>query len=422
MAKVTLGSGNDLLWVGEGPNQRVNNGSSTKWNGTLYDGAGGFDTLTVNEASTKMSYFSVSMSNDGIVTLTSASGSASKTVSIQNFEKISFWDVSMYLGGSDDDTVTGGTGNDQLYGFLGNDRLDGGLGTDKMFGGSGNDTYVVTSQAEIVSELAGGGTDTIETAVTYSLADTDGAGVNGGNVENLLLTGSSAVNGTGNALNNTLTGNAASNILIGGAGNDRLNGSGGVDDMRGEDGNDTYVVETAGDKVTELKKQGTDTVESSISHTLGANFEKLILTGSGNIDAIGNTLKNTITGNGGDNIITGGKGRDTMSGGGGADTFDFNSLKESPATAGHDTIKDFVHLVDHIDLLSIDANSLVSGIQAFTFMPDLDAAFTGVAGQLHFIKSGNNTLVEADTNGDKTADFQIQLTGNIALTLDDFII
>ena len=236
-----------------------------------------FDTLTVNESSTKTSYFSISMSNDGIVTLTSASGGSSKTVNIVNFEKISFWDVSMYLGGSGNDTVTGGTGSDQLYGFTGNDRLDGGLGTDKMFGGLGDDTYVVGSATEIVGEASGAGTDTIETGVTYSLVDTDGAGANGGNVENLTLTGTAAVNGTGNALNNVLTGNSAVNTLLGGDGNDRLNGAAGADVLTGEAGNDTYVVDNAGDTVTELKNGGTDTVESSISYALTANVENLTL-------------------------------------------------------------------------------------------------------------------------------------------------
>lgn len=422
MAKVKLGSGNDVVWVGEGPNQRVNNGSTTKWNGTLYDGAGGFDTLTVNESSTKFSYFSVSMSTDGIVTLTSASGSSSKTVSIQNFEKVSFWDVSIYLGGSGNDKVTGGIGNDQLYGFTGDDTLDGGAGTDKMFGGAGDDTFVLASQSEIVSEATGAGKDTVRSSATYSLVDTDGVGVNGGNVENLTLIGASAINGTGNALNNNITGNTGKNILIGGAGNDRLDGSGGADDMRGEDGHDTYVVDNVGDKVTELKKQGTDTVESSVSLTLAVNVEKLVLTGNGDIDAIGNSLKNVIKGNSGDNVLTGGKGRDTLTGSDGSDTFDFNSVKDSVASASHDTITDFTHSIDKIDLSSIDADSVAADVQAFIFLPTLNDAFTGVAGQLRFIKSGANTLVEADTNGDKAADFQIVLTGNIGLTLVDFVI
>ena len=102
-------------------------------------------------------------------------------------------------------------------GTSGNDTLIGGLGNDTMAGGLGNDTYVVNTQLDIVIELAGQGTDLIQSSSTYSLVDTDGAGTNGGNVENLRLTGTAAINATGNALNNTLYANGANNILNGGS-------------------------------------------------------------------------------------------------------------------------------------------------------------------------------------------------------------
>ena len=75
--------------------------------------------------------------------------------------------------------------------------------------------------------------------------------------------------------------------------------------MVGGTGNDTYVVDSSGDVVTESSTTGgTDTVQSSVSYTLGANVENLTLTGTGNINATGNTGDNTLTGNAGNNILT----------------------------------------------------------------------------------------------------------------------
>ena len=131
-------------------------------------------------------------------------------------------------------------------------------------------------------------------------------------MENLTLTGAGNVNGTGNTLANILTGNAGSNIL---------NGLAGADTMAGGAGNDTYVVDNAGDLVTEGANAGTDLVQSSVTtYTLTANVENLTLTGSGAISGTGNTLNNILTGNGGVNTLTGLDGNDTLNGGAGADT------------------------------------------------------------------------------------------------------
>ena len=101
-----------------------------------------------------------------------------------------------------------------------------------MLGGAGDDTYVVDATSDVVTELAGEGTDTIQSGVTYTL---------GAEVENLTLTGTTAINATGNTLDNILTGNSGANTLSGGAGDDT---------MVGGAGNDIYVVDAAGDVVT----------------------------------------------------------------------------------------------------------------------------------------------------------------------------
>ena len=189
-----------------------------------------------------------------------------------------------------------------------------------MFGGMGNDIYIVENAGDVVIENLDEGLDLVQSSVTYTLS---------ANTENLTLTGSAAINGTGNTLNNVILGNTNNNILAGLAGNDTLTGNAGndtldggldADTMAGNAGNDTYVVDNAGDLVTEALNEGTDLVQSSITYTLTANVENLTLTGTADIDGTGNTLNNIIIGNNGVNVLDGGTGADTMFGGMGNDS------------------------------------------------------------------------------------------------------
>ena len=106
------------------------------------------------------------------------------------------------------DTLLGTAFQDVIYAGAGNDSLDGLAGADYMEGGAGNDTYAVDNIGDVVVEAAAGGTDTVSSAITYTL---------GANVENLTLAGVAAINGTGNALANVLIANTAVNTLTGGA-------------------------------------------------------------------------------------------------------------------------------------------------------------------------------------------------------------
>ena len=169
---------------------------------------------------------------------------------------------------------------------------------------------------------------------------------------------------------------------------------------------------------------------------LMGNLENV--TGSNASDNIrGNGLINFIRGNAGNDLLSGeanndrldgGRGKDTMTGGAGADDFDFNSVAEIGKGATRDVIKDFAHLVDDIDLSTIDANGGSAGNAAFKFLALKDAAFTGVAGQLRWLQdnrpgsANDKTIIEGDINGNRIADFQIQLTGLKTLTAGDFFL
>ena len=219
-----------------------------------------------------------------------------------------------------------GSGNalaNRITGNTANNILDGGAGIDTLIGGLGNDSYIVDAAGETITENANEGTDTVQSAVSYTL---------GANLENLTLTGTGTRNGVGNSLNN---------ILIGNAGNNVLNGSTGIDTMVGGLGNDTYIVDAAGETVTENANAGIDTVQSSVSYTLGANLENLTLTGTGTRNGVGNSLNNILTGNSGNNILTGGKGNDTYSFG---------------RTSLHDTLIDTDNTVGNSDTLLCGAD------------------------------------------------------------------
>jgi Ca2+-binding RTX toxin-like protein len=136
--------------------------------------------------------------------------------------------------------INGLAGDDLISGKDKDDVLDGGTGNDNMQGAAGNDTYIVDSARDVVSEGANAGTDTVLSSVTLALA---------ANVENLELTGASAIHGTGNTLANVITGNSSDNTLIGGDGNDTLDGKQGADTLTGGAGSDIFAFSTtlAGD-------------------------------------------------------------------------------------------------------------------------------------------------------------------------------
>jgi Ca2+-binding RTX toxin-like protein len=223
----------------------------------------------------------------------------------------------------------------------------------------------------------------------------------------------------GNIADNVLDGRAGNDVLQGGAGNDRIIGRSGSDTMSGGAGNDTYYVDVQADVVTENAGEGTDTVASTVSWTLGANVERLVLQGLASINGTGNALANVITGNSAANLLVGGAGRDRLAGGAGNDLFVFDDGDFGGATPSTgDRITDFASGQDKIDLSAVDADALVSGDQAFTFIAN--AAFSNSAGELRYEQISGNTYVSGDTNGDGLADFMIRVDGFHTFATTDF--
>ncbi len=239
-------------------------------------------------------------------------------------------------------------------------------------------------------------TDTITAAVTTTLP---------ANVENLTLTGTAAINGTGNAGNNVITGNSGNNTLNGGAGNDTLNGGAGIDTLIGGLGNDIYIVDSITDIITENASAGTDTIQSSVTYTIAAlaNVENLTLTGTAAINGTGNAGNNLITGNSGNNTLNGGAGDDTLNGGAGLDTLTGGAGNDvflfqfsQSIVANPDRITDFAIGSDKIDLLSATggvlpapaAFSRAANSAATTLTNVVNAVFTDANGAL----AGNQAL------------------------------
>ena len=351
-ANTTTASGNDTYTL------PTTNAAGSYWS-CLWDTAG-LDTIS-NTGSNLASIINLNAASlsgaDAGGSVSSATGivggyTIANTVTIENAVGGNAADV--ITGNSTANSLSGAGGNDSLYGGEGEDTLDGGGGSDNLNGGDNNDLYIVDASTDIVGEdyddSFGGTADAIQSAVTYALGTGTAAGQNGFGIENLTLTGTSAINGTGNAKDNRMSGNTAANSLSGGAGNDTLDGGAGMDTMNGGAGDDIFIVDDLLDRVTEATNDATgglkDTVSSTVSYTLGAGttagqngfgIEALTLTGTAAINGTGNSKNNLITGNSGDNSLSGGLGIDTLNGAAGNDIYGVDNAADH-VTEGYDDI------------------------------------------------------------------------------------
>ena len=199
-------------------------------------------------------------------------------------------------GRGGNDSLVGEAGDDHLSGGDGNDVLNGATGNDRLEGGQGADTYVLAASGDTVVEALNAGMDKVRAAYSYTL---------GSNVENLELTGTAALTGTGNELDNVLAGNSAANLLQGMAGNDRIQG------------------------------------------------------GQGNDRLLGGLGDDRLSGGEGADQLLGGAGRDALTGGAGDDIFVLNSPAE-----GCDAFTDFSNLWGNNDVFHISAAGFGGGLVA----------------------------------------------------------
>jgi Ca2+-binding RTX toxin-like protein len=404
-----------------GTGNSLNNSLTGTSGNNLLDGGAGEDTLAGGAGNDT---YIVDNSND-VVTENAAQGTADlvqSSISWTLGAEIENLTLTGTLGNSGTgnsaaNVITGNTGANTLSGGDGNDTLDGGTGADTLEGGLGDDIFVVDNAGDTISEATGEGVDTVQSSLTYTLAV---------DLENLTLTGSAALNGTGNAADNVLTGNSGINILTGGIGNDTLNGAGGADNLSGGVGDDTYVVDNASDVTTESAGDGTDLVQSSVTRTLGANLENLTLIGSGNISGTGNTLDNVVTGNSGNNTLDGGGGTDTLVGGGGNDTYIVDGLEDTIAEVAGQGTADLVQTALSWTLGTNIENLTLTGVGAVDGTGNaLDNVLTGnTAANVLAGGDGNDTLnggtgIDTLTGGAGNDIYVVDVAGDVVTELAD---
>jgi Ca2+-binding RTX toxin-like protein len=327
---LTGGAGNDTYVVGTGDTvvENANEGTDTVQSALTYTLGNNLENLTlvgasaINGTGNALNNVLDGSLNTAVNTLTGGAGNdtfivgAGDVVSEANnggtdtIQSSLTWILSnnvenLTLTGNSAVNGTGNALNNVLFGNSGNNTLNGLAGADAMSGGAGDDTYVVDNVGDGITEYAGDGIDLVQASVTYTLAD---------NIENITLTGNSGLNGSGNSLNNILTGNNGNNTLTGAAGNDTLNGGGGTDNMVGGTGDDYYVVDSTTDVIAENANEGNDTVQSSVTRSLTADIENLLLTGTNAINGTGNASANLLVGNSAVNTLTGAAGNDILQG------------------------------------------------------------------------------------------------------------
>jgi VCBS repeat-containing protein len=372
------------------------------------------------------------------------------------------------------DTLNGFGGVDTLNGLAGNDVLDGGAGIDVMNGGLGNDSYIVDNTSDTVNEAVAAGTDTVFASANFTL---------GLEVENLTLTGSGPITGTGNGAANVITGNSGDNVLAGLGGADKLVGGDGTDTasyaastlgvnvslatglgsggdaagdtlatienltgsnaddiLEGDAGNNLLTGGAnglAGDTATYVNATSGVTVSLAVAvaqNTLGAGLDTLSgienLTGSGFDDTLtGSNGANRLSGLAGNDSLDGGIGADTLIGGSGNDTLtggaDGDAFVFNLTNEGLDTITDFVSGSDYLQISAAGFGGGLSAGAPATLLTVADLGLAASPGTATFIYDSAGTAsgtVYFDVDGGDTSNAVAiaKLAAGSALVASDF--
>ena len=310
---------------------------------------------------------------------------------------------------TEDDIIYGLGGSDTIRGLGGNDVIDGGAGIDTLIGGMGNDFYVVDLRTDLVLENPDEGTDWVQASASFTLSP---------NIEHLVLAGA-AIRGQGNAAPNILIGNAEGNVLSGHGGGDWLDGGLGSDTA-----NYSASPAAVGVSLATGNGGGGDAHGDkllNIENLAGSSFGDMLFGDSGDNTIMGGAGADLLVGDEGDDRLVGGPGADSLLGSAGADEFVFDNLGDLSLNSPNDLIRDFSSAeLDTIDLSGIDANSIVAGNQAFTFI-GVDG-FTNQAGQLRYAATAGDLVLRGDVDGDGVADFSLGVLGTAALVTTDFVL
>jgi len=418
----TTGSGNDTLIGNQAVNTLIAGAGNDSLDGGLgadlmYGGSGN-DSYTVDDAGDQVIETTVAGVDEGGVDTVFASISYTAGNFVEN----------LTLTGTNNLNANGNSLANIIIGNAGNNILDGKAGADTMRGGAGNDIYYVDvtgdiASEEIVSGVDDGGVDSVYASTSYTL---------GSYIEYLYLTGTTAINGTGNASDNILEGNSGVNNLYGLGGSDQLTGGSG-DTLFGGAGNDTYIITNSNiiireDTAVGVDDGGTDLVKTSVDYQISSFVENILVTGSAGVTVHGNTIANMITGNGGNNTIwayggndtlDGGLGADVMYGGQGDDVYYVDNALDAPlegASEGTDTVVSAISwtLGDHIENLSIaenggNFNAYGNGLSntlrgnAFTNILDgragADTMYGGAGNDIYYVDQAGDLVSEQTGNG-----------------------
>jgi Ca2+-binding RTX toxin-like protein len=369
---ISGGTGADIIRAGGGNDVITLSAGQFQW-GEGIDGGDGNDTLVLAAPGETFNFVSGGLY--GIETLQGSSGAETITLMASAFMGLN----SIDLGGGTDVVNILGSGNISTSSM----PTIAGVETINIVGMAGDDSFALTG-SQIDQLIMGGGTinfgdgsDTLRLLSTSStlnaLGASDGGIVGLENITAAQATEAVVINLSGQSENMSLEGGLYEDTLTGGSGNDTISGLAGNDTISGGDGND-------------------------------------ILYGGGGSD--------TLDGGDGDDSLYGGYGTDLLTGGSGADTFVFRSLTEIGTGVNGDSITDFVSGTDHIDPSAIDANELVNGDQAFTFIGA--ATFSHQAGELRYDSATG--IIAGDTDGDGKADFMLHLAVSTALVGGDFLL